>query len=99
MGIRGLPTRNCYYPQLPSSISRETPVKGMGKEPLSKVVYRDGILTIMPSLTNLQDLSTTFFFLVGDANHSDFYTLSILLGLSLINVVIILSLPVSNSLF
>ena len=44
----------------------------------------------MPSLTNLQDLSTTFFFLVGDANQSDFYMLSILLGLSLINVVIIL---------
>ena len=65
----------------------------MGKEPLSKVVYRDGsnkILTIMPLLTNLQDLSTTFFFLVGDANQSDFYMLSILLGLSLINVVIIL---------
>ena len=74
----------------------------MGKEPLSKVVYRDGsnrILTIMPSLTNLQDLSTTSFFLVGDANQSDFYMLRILPGLSLINVVIILSLPVSNSLF
>ena len=73
----------------------------MGKETLSKVVYRDGsnkILTIMPLLTHLQDLSTTFFFLVGDANQSDFYMLSLLLGLSLINVVIILCLPVSQTL-
>ena len=64
-------------------------MKGMGKESLSTVVYRDGsdeILTIVPSLTNLQDLSTTFFFLVGDANQSDFYMLSILLVLSVINV-------------
>ena len=51
----------------------------MGKETLSKVVYRDGsnkILIIMPLLTHLQDLSTTFFFLVGDANQSDFYVLT-----------------------
>lgn len=55
-------------------------------------------MTIMPSLTNLQDLSTTCFFLVGDANQLDFYMLSIPLGLSLVNLVIILYLPVSQTL-
>ena len=51
----------------------------------------------MPSLTNLQDLFTTFFFLVGNANQLDFYMLRILLGLSLGNVVIIVCLPVSQT--
>ena len=51
----------------------------------------------MPSLTNLQDLSTIFFFLVGNANQLDFYMLRILLGLSLGNVVIIVCLPVSQT--